>query len=156
MAPPPTPTHGRTATLFVSAILLLTVAGTVYVFLAQNARPPLPAGAVISDEDVDQLAYEAHQLITLLTILLTSALLILLFFIGAYLVIRVGQFVARDRVGGRPTPYVDAWSAYRLTDDDIAAATGEDKKKDTDSDPGPDAGGERPPDPPPEPPPARS
>jgi len=59
-------------------------------------------------------------------------LFILLFVIGAYLVIRVGQFVAREQVGGKTTAYVDAWQNYRLTDEQISAAT-EEPKPDRDS-----------------------
>lgn len=143
--------YGRTATLLVLGVLILTVCAGVYILLARGGEPPL--GGVM-DEDAMRMA-ASQRLVTLLTILLISALLILLFILGAYLLINVGRFVARDRVGGKPTAYVDVWRNYRLTDEEISAATQEDR-------PDTDAGGSPPaPDTPPsdsdpnEPPPGR-
>ena len=137
MSAPRRATYGRTATLLVLGVLILTVCAGVYIFLARGEAPPAPG---VADEDAVRLAAAKH-LITLLTILLISALLILLFVLGAYLLINVGRFVARDRVGGKPTAYVDAWRNYRLTDEQISAATSEDLPgQDSDEHPpGPDA-----------------
>lgn len=128
MSSSPHPTSGRTALLLVLGALLLTVAGTVYIFFAQYGMPPLAPQAPQTIDDAERIAAEARWFVTLLTILLTSALLILLFVVGAYLVIHAGRVVARERIGGKPTPYVDAWGQYRLTEADISAATGEDQK----------------------------
>lgn len=133
MSSPRHTSHGRTATLLVLGVLILTVCAGVYMLLARGGGPRPNA---VVDEGVLQLV-RAQRLVTLLTILLISALLILLFVLGAYLLIHVGRFVARDRVGGKPTDYVDVWQNYRLTEDEISAATQEDQPDDD--------GGERPP-----------
>jgi len=125
-APPRRSQTGRTVTLLVLGVLVLTVCATLYVFFTRHSAPPIMGGAIHSDEEVARLAAETRQLTTVLTILLASALLILLFVLGAYLVISVGRFVARHPVGGRPTAYVDAWRQYRLTERQISDATAED------------------------------
>ena len=125
---------GRTVTLAVLGLLLVTVCATVYVFLAQQHGPTPSVGVITAEEEAEQAVAQARRLATLLTMLLVSALLILLYMLGAYLVIRVGQAVSRQPVGGRPTRYVDVWSDYRLTEEQISAATSEDE----------DGGGRRP------------
>jgi hypothetical protein len=139
--------------MLILGVLILTVCSAVYFYLAQAARP---TGAAILDEDFSVQFVEQQRLVTLLTILLISALLILLFVVGAYLLINVGRFVARERVGGRTTTYVDAWREYRLTDEQISAATHEEPP----AEPGPGSGsgsgsgpGPGPATPPPSPPP---
>jgi hypothetical protein len=121
----PRPIYGRLATLLVLGVLLLTVSATLYVFLAQPGTSPPPGADVQTEGDLQRLSGAARRSVTLLTVALVSALLILLFSIGAYLVIRVGQFVARERIGGEPTAYVDVWSHYRVSEEEIAAATDE-------------------------------
>lgn len=118
---------GRTVTLAVLGLLLVTVCATVYVFLAQQQGPAPALGVITAEEEAEQAAAQARRLATLLTILLVSALLILLYMLGAYLVIRVGQAVSHPPVGGRPTRYVDVWSDYRLTEEEISAATREEE-----------------------------
>jgi hypothetical protein len=136
MSSPRHTSYGRTATLLVLGVLILTVCAGVYILLARGDQPPL-TGAV--DDDAVR-AIGSQRLVTLLTILLISALLILLFVLGAYLLINVGRLVARDRVGGKPTDYVDAWRNYRLTDEEISAATREDRPDEEpgEAQPGPD------------------
>ncbi len=118
-------THGRLATLLVLGALLLTVSAAIYVFVARHEGGLSSAATVAAQSEGEQATPPARRLATLLTIVLVSALLILLFAVGAYLVVRVGQFIARQRVGGAVTPYVDAWSQYRLSEADISAATDE-------------------------------
>jgi hypothetical protein len=110
---------GRAALLLVLIGLLLTVAAGIYLFFAHN-----PGGLAPSSEPAAGIG-EKRQF-ALLLLLLISALLILLFVLGAYLLINVGRLIARDRVGGKPTVYTDAWQNYRLTDEQISAATSED------------------------------
>jgi hypothetical protein len=137
MSSPRHTSYGRTATLLVLGVLVVTVCAGVYILLARGAQPPL--GGAVDDDALRAIA--SQRLVTLLTILLISALLILLFVLGAYLLINVGRFVARDRVGGKPTHYVDAWRNYRLTDEEISAATREDGADESpdESPPAPDA-----------------
>lgn len=128
--------------------LLLTVAAVVYVYMARQGGPVVIDG--LTEDEQEQLKdREARRLVALLAILLTSALLILLYVIGTYLVIRAGQFVSRERIGGRPTDYVDAWKAYRLSDEQVLAATDEgESAEDSEDGPLPDWD-DSPPDPPP-------
>jgi hypothetical protein len=114
------PAHGRTATLIVLVILLLTVCATVYLYIAQHKLDQTPTGL-----DPEAEYARIQHLIILITILLISALLILLFVVGAYLLIRVGRLVTRGPLGGKPTAYVNVWQQYRVTDEQITAATQE-------------------------------
>ncbi len=120
----PRPSHGRTVTLLVLTFLLLTVCATVYLSLSRWAHP-----VATTDLTEEQLhVAEMRRFAMLLSILLMSALLILLFVVGAYLLINVGRVVGRERVGGKPTEYVDIWGKYRLTEEQISAATAEDDR----------------------------
>jgi hypothetical protein len=118
----PGPTYGRAAMLGVLIALVLTVSAGVYMFMARYATDALPEDPLAADPQAE--LQQVKRLILLLTILLISCLLILLFVVGSYLLIRVGRFV-RQPVAGKPTEYVDAWQQYRLTDEQIAAATAE-------------------------------
>ncbi|MEW6254175.1 MAG: hypothetical protein AB1716_26290 [Planctomycetota bacterium] len=139
--------YGRTVTLLVLGVLLLTVCLAVYLALGRWVYPSAtPQGAE------DMRALESQRLITLLAILLISALLILLFVMGAYLLINVGRLVARERVGGQPTEYIDAWGQYRLSDEQINAATQEDARDEPGRRRPPGPTGESPGPSPPEPP----
>jgi len=112
--------------MLVLAALILIVCAAVYLFVARPAQLPAPTDGISTAEEAARLLHEARRAALLLTILLISALLILLYVLGAYLVIRIGQMVARHQVGGKPTHYVDAWAQYRLTNEQISAATSED------------------------------
>ncbi len=120
------PSPGHAATLLVLLMLVLMTCAAVYVVVARIGQGP-PALGPLRDDPGDEAAImlRTQQLTVLLTILLISALLILLFVLGAYLLLRVGRIIARERLGGRPTTYVDAWGSYRLTPEQIARATAE-------------------------------
>jgi hypothetical protein len=112
--------YGRAAIIGVVVSLVLLICAGVYAFLAQSANSATELG--LFDPAAEQ--HYLKRKILLLTILLVSALLILLFVIGCYFVLRIGGLVRRP-VAGAPTPYVDAWRGYRITDEQIAAATAE-------------------------------
>ncbi|MCK4342941.1 MAG: hypothetical protein KAY37_14605 [Phycisphaerae bacterium] len=116
----PGPSYGRAAMFGVLIALLLTICAGAYLIVARRGVENLPVG--IDDPEAEN--YRVARLTVLLTILLISALLILLFVLGCYLLIRVGRIVRRP-IAGQPTPYVDAWKGYRLTEEEIAAATTE-------------------------------
>ncbi len=139
--------YGRTATLIVLAVLLLTVSASVYLYVAVHGLDRAPPAETL---DYNARLAQIKHVIRLLTILLVSALLILVFVVGAYLVSWAGRFVTRGAVGGKPTPYVDVWQSYRLTDEQIAAATQE-EPPDGDAGRRPGRSG-TPPEPPPSPP----
>ena len=124
--PMPSPTgrtYGRAAMLGVLLALLLTISAAVYAYVARYGTESLPASLGGGDPVAE--VRRLNRLTILLAILLISALLLLLFVVGSYLVIRIGHII-RTPVGGKPTPYVDAWQSYRVTEEEIAAATAED------------------------------
>ena len=122
MSRPPGLTYGRAAMFGVLVALVLTVCAGAYLYVARYGIGSPPAAGEIADPASE--AERLKRISGLLIILLIAALLILLFVIGCYLVIRVGGFV-RTPLGGKPTKYVNAWQNYRLTDEQIAAATTE-------------------------------
>lgn len=61
----------------------------------------------------------------LYTTLTVSVGLVLIFVVASYLILRIGQRVSRSSAAPTRTTYVDAWSQYRLSDEQIAAATRE-------------------------------
>lgn len=149
MSPVPGSSRGRAAVLLGLGVLAVTVGATAYLFLAQGHFQSIEVGAGAGPATARTAQSEGRKVVSYLIIGSISALLILLFVLGAYLVIRVGHLVARERIGGKPTEYVDAWGSYRLTDEQISAATAEgEPDEDNDS---PDA-----PRPPPDDPSSRS
>lgn len=122
MAQPPAGSYGRAAMIGVLMALGLTICAAVFVFVSRYGPEATSLDAALNDPAAE--AQRLRRLSGLLIILLISALLVLLFVIGSYLVIRIGRIV-RTPISGRPTPYVDAWSSYRVTDEQIAAATSE-------------------------------
>ena len=109
----PKRTPGRTALVLMFFALVAIVCVAVYAFLVGRLDPESPGEIT------------GQHLRAELSILLAAILLILIFVVGSYLLIRIGRSVAQKRVGGKPTEYVDAWSRYRLTEEEIEAATRE-------------------------------
>lgn len=60
-----------------------------------------------------------QRLKLMLAAMLVAVLSIIGFLLGSYLVIRVGKSLLNRKIGGQPTTYVDAWSNYRLTEEEI-------------------------------------
>jgi len=88
---------------------------------------PAPVGivldvnaATLSDEDRRQVAY-------LMLATLAALVTLVVFVLGVFIVKRMGARLRSQRVGGQPTKYVDSWSQYRLSDEEIDAATAEDE-----------------------------
>lgn len=113
---------GRIAVLLMTVGLFLVVGGAVYIFVLQSSGAP----ATLSN-DSEYQAIAANRVRALVSVLLISALLILIFVIGSYILIRVGQAVTHRTVRNKPTQYVDAWSQARVSPEEIAAATEEPK-----------------------------
>jgi hypothetical protein len=64
-----------------------------------------------------------RRMFSSLAVLLLSGLLVLIFAIGAYLLIRVGRAVTqKPPAQAGPTQYADAWSQYRISDAEVDAA----------------------------------
>ncbi len=112
---------GRRVLALILVVLMAIMSVAVYLFLLRRLRPV--AGELSSEQALTELTW-------LLVLLLAAILLILLFVVGAYLLIRVGWMVSTPKVGGQPTNYVDGWSQYRITDEEIAAATREPRDQD--------------------------
>ncbi len=117
---------GRIVTLIVLGVLVVTISAAAYLVFSRLG----PTSFTVAEGEEGLQMAQARRLLALLVMLLVSALLILLFVIGAYFLIRVGRVVAREEPRRPPTDYTDAWGQYRLTDEQIAAATGEDESDD--------------------------
>lgn len=123
LGPSRTSTYGRWAIWLMLIALLLLVFATLWLLIMQmfmQQPTTLDPSAVQATRHL-----EASRFSMLLMITMVSILLILVFVIGAYLLIKVGRAVASTDDRSKPTEYVDAWSQYRLTEDDIARATEE-------------------------------
>jgi len=146
MTPASGSTHGRLAVLLALGVLGATVGATLYVILAQSHPNALPASTTSATSAPSVTIDEGRRAATFLLIVSISVLLALMAALGAYVVIRYGQRLARQKVGGQPTEYVDAWGHYRLSDEEISAATAEDP---TEGEEGSDGSSEPPDQPPP-------
>ncbi len=116
------PIVGRAAALLIAFALILSVGAATYLYILRQT-PILPSASAPADLNhaPDALVEEVpRRLHVLLAVLIGSVLLILAFIMGAYLMIRAGRSLTQRPVGGQPTPYVDAWSQYRLDDADVA------------------------------------
>jgi ABC-type uncharacterized transport system fused permease/ATPase subunit len=114
--------YGRWAIWLIFVALLILVAVGSYTFVARSSdRAPAAERIVTSEQGFN----EARRLGALMILMLVAMLLILLFVIGSYLLIRIGREITRKSEQHKPTKYVDAWSQYRLTDEQIAEATQE-------------------------------
>lgn len=76
---------------------------------------------------------EFANMVQLLATSLAVVLVLILFGVAIYLVLRLGRRVRETEVGGARSEYQDAWSAYRLSDDDVSAATAEQRDDDPDA-----------------------
>lgn len=72
----------------------------------------------LSPEDQREVSY-------LMLATLAAMVTLMIFVLGVFIMRRMGARLRRMRVGGEPTPYVDTWSQYRLSEDEIEAATAE-------------------------------
>lgn len=105
----------RLAIVFVAVGLVLAAIGIAYIIYADPGRerelPPLPPNPPIK------------QLDALYRALTFTFILFLAFLLGSYLMVRLRRrMFARSRDSVEQTQYVDAWSNYRLTEDQIDAA----------------------------------
>jgi hypothetical protein len=110
------PRPSRLAIVFVLVGLALSAIGIAYLMSpAERELPPISASH-------DELRLQ--QLNALLLRMLTHSFLIFLaFLVGSYVMVRVGRRVLSHREPPRRSEYVDAWSNYRLSQDEIDTAT---------------------------------
>jgi hypothetical protein len=105
----------RLAIVFVVVGLALSAIGIAY--LAAPVERELPAITRPPDE------LRIQQLDALLRMLTHSFFLFLAFLLGSYLMVRIGRRVLDRKQAAQRTAYVDAWSNYRLSQDEIDTAT---------------------------------
>lgn len=120
---------GRAAVVLVLAGLLLMLSVGVYFFIDRLVQPS--RFGADEQENADTLR---AKLTLLLAVVLSAILLIVVFVVAAYLVLRVGRAVAQPRVGGKATEYEDIWSRYRLSDAQVEAAMREEERESEPSD----------------------
>jgi hypothetical protein len=108
----------RLAIAFVVVGLALSAIGIAYIIYAGRERGLPPISAPQPDPRVQQL----EALVRMLTL---SFLLFLVFLVGSYLMVRIGRRLLHHAPFRGPSEYVDVWGNYRLTQDQIDAATRE-------------------------------
>lgn len=105
----------RGAWAFIVIGTSLIIAALLYLQWAGRERE-LPPPNVLSEGQMARLN-------ALLQVLYFTLLLAAVFVIGAYVMTRLGRWaVRREPSDSTKTEYVDAWSRYRITDDEIRQA----------------------------------
>ena len=110
------PHPSRLAISFVLVGLALSAVGIAYIIYAGRERELPPITAPQNDVRIQQLD-------ALLRMLTHSFFIFLAFLFGSYLMVRIGRSVLGRRHSPQRTEYVDAWSQYRLSQDEIDTAT---------------------------------
>lgn len=118
-------TYGRATAVLVFLALLITFSAVLYLAVSRPLDVPVANSSEQSEVALQRL--QAKRLSVMLLMMFGATLLILIFVIGSYLLIRAGKVVTQQRAGGEPTEYVDAWAQYRVTDEQIAEAMGPDE-----------------------------
>ena len=110
---------GRLAFLLVLVVLAMTsVLGAYVMFERLRHLPAVPPPADSGGPD----PMEKLQLV--LAMVLVAVLAILAFVVGAYVFIRLGRSLMSRPLSDGPTEFVDAWSEYRVTQEEIDAVNG--------------------------------
>ena len=107
---------GRLAFLLVLVVLAMTSALAAYVMFVKLRELPIvapPPGSSGLDP--------TQKLAVVMMTVLATVLAILAFVVGAYLFIRIGRSLTERRVSDGPTEFVDAWSNYRVSQDELDA-----------------------------------
>lgn len=110
----------RLAITFVVVGLGLSAIGIAYMTYAGRPRELPPISAPASESGVEQ---NIEQLEALTRMMMHSFFLFLAFLFGSYLMVRIGRAVLSRRPARTRAAYVDAWSNYRLTQDEIDTAS---------------------------------
>lgn len=106
-------------------LLMLAGALAVIVLLVQMTDIAPLQPAVTTQPAADGQSLEARRTIYVLAVTLVTVGLLTAFILGVYLVNRMGRQLKRPLRSERDRPHVDAWSQYRLSDEDIERATHE-------------------------------
>ena len=138
MARPAQPTRTLTIAVLILAAAPPAVMSASTALLAQAAQPGV---AQVETQAPEQPGAQpgaqpaaARQMRSLYTTLTVTLLLLLAFVVGTYVMVRVGRAIVRRPRRREPTRYVDAWTGYRLSEQEIERATGETSAADSGSD----------------------
>jgi hypothetical protein len=107
------PRPSRLPIVFVVVGLALSAIGVAYL-VSPAERVLLP------ESETKASARQFHALFRMLT---HSFFIFLAFLLGSYLMVRIGRRVLHQEPSGRRSQYVDAWSNYRLSQEEIDTAT---------------------------------
>lgn len=105
----------RLALLFVIAGVLLVTSALLAVI--RDSDPASGAARPATELPAPQ------RIGVLVTVLIIIFLLFLGFLLGSFIIVRLGRYLKRERSRSQ-TAYVDAWSRYRVTQEQIDTATG--------------------------------
>ena len=109
----------KLAIAFVVVGLALSAAGVAYIIYAGRPRqlPPVAEQAFSPQRRVQELE-------ALLRMLTQSFVIFMAFLLGSYLMVRIGRaLLGPQHRESRPTEYVDAWGQYRLSEEQVEAAS---------------------------------
>lgn len=123
------PRSSRLAATFIALGLSLAAGGIAFNLwmLRVQELPPAAAGGIKPEN--------AGNVLGLMSSTLAGAfILALTFIVGSFVMVRAGRYFL-DRSPPLPrTEYVDAWGRYRISEDEIEAATGEERPSHEDDD----------------------
>lgn len=131
MAETDRPWSSRVAAILVAVGLSLTLCGVAFHLwmLRVQEIPPIP------HPPADSAGESIMKVRGMSTTLWVTFALASAFIVGSFVMVRAGRYFL-DRSPMLPrTQYVDAWGRYRVSDDDIVAATGGDRNDEDDDTP---------------------
>lgn len=119
----PRPIPPTVVVLTRTGLAVAVLVGGLYLLGRELLSPPPPA--VTLPSAVSQPAPRERRLYGLVRVMAVSAVALAAFVLGSYLMIRAGRAVLPRPRSQSVTEYSDAWSSYRLTQEEIDAATRE-------------------------------
>ena len=134
MARPAQPTRTLTIAVLILAAAPPAVMSASTALLAQAARRGVAQVETQAPEQPGAQPAAARRVRSLYTTLTVTLLLLLAFVVGTYVMVHVGRAIVRRPRRRQPTRYVDAWTGYRLSEQEIERATGETSTPDSGSD----------------------
>jgi hypothetical protein len=123
------PRSSRLAATFIALGLSLAAGGIAFNLwmLRVQELPPAISG-VIPEKNVRPMLH------LMSSTLVAAFILVMTFVVGSFIMVRAGRYFL-DRSPALPrTEYVDAWGRYRISEDEIEAATGEERPAHDDDD----------------------
>jgi hypothetical protein len=115
---PPLP---QSVVLVRGALALLLLLGALYLVSLELQPVAAPTGGHVAGEAPDR----ARRLHAVWRLLAASTMLVASFVIGSFLMARLGRAFLGPSARRAATRYSDAWSNYRLTEEQIRSATEE-------------------------------